>query len=164
MPIALMLLQAQKVGFEAIPLMYFVYSLSFVVFAIPFGKLSDKIGERKVLIIGFLAAVIAYLVFIAFNNPVGVVLGFVILGLYSAMTDGVERALASKLVMHEELASGQGFLNAAVGISSLLAGVIGGIIWTFYGPVSAFVYGIAMMGVGLLAFILYNKSYGTHSY
>ena len=57
----------------------------------------------------------------------------IIFGLYSAMTDGVGRALASKLINHEVLASGQGFLAAAIGVSSLLAGLIGGTIWTFWG-------------------------------
>jgi MFS family permease len=160
LPIALMLLQSQKVGFDsvAIPLMYFIYSLSFVIFAIPFGQLADKIGERKILIFGFLAAILGYLVFALFNNPFGVIAGFVILGLYSAMTDGVERALASKLVDGDKLATGQGFLNAAVGLSSLLAGVIGGTIWTIYGPAAAFIYGIAAMTAGLLTFVLLNRA------
>lgn len=162
MPISLMLLQSQTIGFDstAIPLMYFVYSLSFVVFAIPFGKLSDKIGERKVLILGFTASIIAYMILANFPTITGIILGFVVFGMYSAMTDGVERALVSKLVASEQLASGQGFLNAAVGISSLLAGLIGGSMWTFFGPAPAFTYGIIAMTLGLLVFLIYNKRYG----
>jgi MFS family permease len=164
MPISLVLLQSQTVGFDivAIPLMYFVYGLSFVIFAIPFGRLSDKIGQRRVLILGFLCAVLGYGIFLAFNNIFGIIAGFVILGLYSAMTDGVERALAAKLVVGEKLATGQGFLNAAVGISSLLAGVTGGTIWTLISPQAAFIYGMVLMVVGLTTFIIYNKKYGSH--
>ncbi|OGY62886.1 MAG: hypothetical protein A2745_01980 [Candidatus Harrisonbacteria bacterium RIFCSPHIGHO2_01_FULL_44_13] len=155
MPISLVLLQSKVMDFNgaAIPLMYFIYSLSFVIFAIPFGRLSDKIGERKVLILGFLSAIVAYAVLAGFNSPAGVVAGFVIFGLYSAMTDGVQRALASKLAAAEKLATGQGFLNAAIGISSLLAGLAGGAIWTFWGSAAAFVYGIALMSIGLLTFV-----------
>lgn len=162
MPVALVLLQSQAVGFGllGIPIMYFIYSLSFIVFAIPLGKLSDRVGEHKILILGFIAAIFSYSIFIFFNNQAGTILGFIILGLYSAMTDGVGRALASKLADGDKLATGQGFLNASVGISSLIAGVAGGGIWTFYGPTAAFIYGIIMMGVGLLGFIMYNEKYG----
>lgn len=165
MPVALILLQSQSVGFGllGIPVMYFIYSLSFIIFAIPLGKLSDRVGERKILVLGFIAAILSYAIFILFNNPAGAVLGFIVLGLYSAMTDGVARALASKLVGGDKLATGQGFLNASVGISSLIAGVIGGGIWTFYSPTAAFIYGIIMMGVGLIAFLVYNKEYGKNT-
>lgn len=160
MPIALTLLKSKEIGLDgfSIPLMYLISNLAFVLFAIPAGRISDKIGERKILILGFLAAIIAYVNLAVFSNLYFVVLGFIFIGLYSAMTDGVERALASKLVVHEKLAAGQGFLNAAVGISSLLSSLIGGGIWTIFGSGPAFVYGIFMMVVGLFFFVVLNKS------
>ncbi len=160
MPIALTLLKSKDMGLDgySIPLMYFVMNLAFVLFAIPAGKISDKIGERKILILGFLAAITAYVNLAVFSNIYFVVLGFIFLGLYSAMTDGIERALASKLVVREKLASGQGFLNAAIGISSLLSSLIGGLIWTLFGSAPAFVYGIFMMIIGLFSFINLNKN------
>lgn len=160
MPIALTLLKSKEIGLDgfSIPLMYLISNLAFVLFAIPAGRISDKIGERKILILGFLAAIIAYVNLAVFSNLYFVVLGFIFIGIYSAMTDGVERALASKLVVHEKLAAGQGFLNAAVGISSLLSSLIGGGIWTIFGSGPAFVYGIFMMVVGLFFFVVLNKS------
>jgi MFS family permease len=160
MPIALTLLKSREVGLNgfSIPLMYFVSNLAFVLFAIPAGRISDKIGERKILILGFLAAIIAYVNLAVFKNVYFVVLGFVFIGLYSAMTDGVERALASKLVARERLAAGQGFLNAAIGISTLLSSLIGGGIWTVFGSAPAFAYGIFMMMIGLFSFIILNKN------
>lgn len=159
MPLALMLLKSQEVGLNgfSVPLMYFVYNLSFVLVAIPAGRLSDQIGEKRILAAGFLAAIIGYLTLIYFNNLPGAIAGFVILGFYSAMTDGVERAFASKLVPPTKLATGQGFLNSAVGISSLLAGLIGGGIWTKFDSDTALIYGAIMMGLGLLTFIHLNR-------
>jgi len=159
MPIALMLLKSQEIGLNgfSIPLMYFIYNLSFVLFAIPAGKLADRIGDKRVLAGGFLSAIASYLNLAFFSSIASVILGFVILGLYSAMTDGIERAFASKLVPASKLATGQGFLNAAVGISSLLAGVIGGGIWTRYGSDAALLYGAIMMAIGLLTFVHLNR-------
>ena len=104
-----------------------------------------------------MVAIVAYLELAFFSTIVSVAVGFVILGLYSAMTDGVERAFASRLVPHERLATGQGFLNSAVGVSSLLAGVIGGLLWTSYGSQTALLYGAVMMAIGLLTFIYLNR-------
>ena len=160
MPIALTLLKSKEIGLNSfsIPLMYFVTNLAFVLFAIPAGKISDKIGERKILILGFLAAIAGYVNLAIFRNIPFVVLGFALLGLYSAMTDGIERALTSKLVVREKLAAGQGFLNAAIGISSLISSLIGGWIWTKFGSPPAFAYGVLMMIVGLFCFVILNKN------
>ncbi len=162
MPIALTLLKSREVanGSFSIPLMYFITNLAFALFAIPAGKISDKIGERKILVLGFLAAIIGYVNLAVFKNIYFVVFGFVMLGVYSAMTDGIERALTTKLVVRERLAAGQGFLNAAVGISSLLSSLIGGWIWTSFGSAPAFAYGVFMMVVGLFSFINLNKNRG----
>lgn len=158
MPLPLMLLKSNEVGLNgfSIPLMYFVNNLSFVIFAIPAGKLADRIGDKKVIAFGFLAAIFSYLNLALFSTPWSVVLGFVAFGLYSAMTDGVQRALAAKLVADDKLASGQGYLNSAVGISSLMAGIIGGTIWTQFGSSAAFLYGAVLMICGLVIFIHLN--------
>lgn len=158
MPIPLLLLKSQDLGPKlfSIPLMYFIYSLAFVIFSIPAGKLADKIGDRKILSFGFLAAIFSYFILFYFQSFWGLVAGFAVFGIYSSMTDGVERALASKLVPHEKLATGQGFLNAAIGFSSLLAGLIGGFIWTGFGSSPALIFGIILMLLGLLVFTVVN--------
>ncbi len=158
MPEALILLKVGDIGLPltAIPLMYLIYTISFALLATPFGHISDRIGERKVLIGGFSAAILSYAVLANATNLGGVIIGFVVFGLYSAMTDGVGRAFASKLVSPSQLAQGQGFLQAAIGVSALLGGVTGGAIWTYYGAAAAFYYGIVMMTVGLIMFIRLN--------
>ncbi len=158
MPVSLMILKASAIGLsdKAIPLMYLVYTVSFTVFAIPFGRLSDRIGERGVIVGGFLCAIFSYGILSAATGLATVAAGLVVFGLYSAMTDGVERALTAKLVAPDQLATGQGFLQSAIGLSSLVGGIIGGSIWTLVSPAAAFVYGAVMMAAGLLVFIRLN--------
>ncbi|MDO8584809.1 MAG: MFS transporter [bacterium] len=165
MPEALMLLKASDIGlsFASIPFVYLVYTVSFTVFAIPFGKISDRVGEKKVLIGGFCAAIVSYLMLATFQTLSGVVLGFIVFGLYSAMTDGVGRALTSKMVARAQLATGQGFLQSATGISALLGGVIGGTLWTMFGAYAAFMYGAAFMVIGLFVFLRLNGFHKSES-
>lgn len=158
MPEALMLLKAKDIGLSlaSIPFVYLIYTVSFTLFAIPFGKISDRVGEKKVLVGGFCAAIVSYCILAFLNTASGVVIGFVVFGLYSAMTDGVGRALTSKMVSPAQLATGQGFLQSAVGISALLGGVIGGTLWTIFGAYAAFLYGASLMVIGLLVFLRLN--------
>ena len=90
------------------------------------------------------------------EEPFVIATGFVVFGVYSAMPEGVARSLAAKLLPAEAMASGQGMLGAAVGLSSLAAGVVGGVIWGAFGPSAAFLYGAAMMGIGLFVFVWLN--------
>ncbi len=156
MPVALMLLKVKDLGLDgvAMPLFYLVYTITFAISAIPMGSLADKIGEKKILTFGFLWAILGYLILAYANTIITTIIGFIIFGLYSAMTDGVERAWASKLVPTHQLAQGQGFLQSAVGLSSLVGGSLGGLIWTYYGSSLAFFYGAAMMTVGSLFFVV----------
>lgn len=158
MPVSLMLLKTNAIGLAvaSIPLVYLIYNISFALFAIPFGHLSDRFGEKRVILGGFFAAMASYLLFARLASPAALVIGFVMFGLYSAMTDGVARALTAKLVPAEHLATGQGYLQSAIGISSLLGGLVGGTIWSVYGSSIAFTYGLAMMTIGFLTFVRLN--------
>jgi len=131
-----------------------VYNISFTLFAIPFGTLADTIGERTVITFGFVAAIMSYLLLAFATAPLTIVAGFILFGLYAAMTNGIERAFTSKFMDIDTQATGQGWLGAATGVSSLVAGVAGGAIWTVFGATPAFLYGASLMAVGMI--LLFN--------
>lgn len=160
LPILLVLLKGEEVGLPggALPLLYFVYSLTFVFTAVPLGKLADKIGERYVIAGGFFAAAVAYFGLARAASPLLVVVLFVILGLYSAATDGLQRSLAARHLQDDVMATGQGFLNMAVGLSSLLAGVVGGLLWTNVGSWSAFAYAAMFSIAGVIIFLIMTRN------
>ncbi len=160
LPIILLLLKGEEAGLPtgSLPLLYFVYSLSFVLAAVPLGKLSDTFGEGRVIAGGFIAAIAVYLGLAGTNDPVLTVLLFALLGVYSAATDGVERAFAAKHLTRDILAEGQGFLNMAVGFSSLVAGVVGGFLWTRFGSTVALDYAGVISLIGLIFFIHVDRN------
>ncbi len=158
LPIALVLLKAKEIGsIGDVPLMYFVYSLAFVVTSVPLGRLADKIGERAVIAAGFVFAVIAYVGLSFTSHVLLLTLFFVALGLYSAATDGMERMLAAKALQPELLATGQGFLNMAIGFSSLGAGLAGGALWTLVSSTAALWYAAALSFVGFVLFLVASR-------
>ncbi|MES2953423.1 MAG: MFS transporter [Patescibacteria group bacterium] len=157
LPVSLLLLRIAPINpdLSFVPIFYFIYSLSFVLFAFPIGQISDRFGERRMVLAGFAVAIVSYIVLALSVEPWAILLGFVLLGLYSALTDGILRSYAAKLVEDERRGGAQGMIGATIGISSLVAGVIGGTIWTVYGFASALWYGAFAMCAGTLLFVLF---------
>lgn len=154
-PEVLMFVRPVELGFglATIPIVYFIYNGIFGIFAGPIGKLSDRIGQRKVIGGGFFLAIPACFI-LAFTSDIpSAIFAFILMGFYSAATDGIERALASKLIEHKFLATGEGVLQAAIGLSSLLSAVIGGLLWDRFGYMGAFVYWGIASTVGFALFV-----------
>jgi len=131
LPIAVLLLKTQNIGLAvtSIPLFYLIYNISFACFSFFGGKLSDRIGAKKVIIIGYLLLIISY-IFLALAAEIAVlVIGFFVLGLFPALTDGVQRAFVSGLSEDEHRGGAIGYVNAISGIGLLFAGIGSGFIW-----------------------------------
>lgn len=70
-----------------------------VFFAIPIGKLSDKIGRDRLIILGFLIFAVTFFMFGKFNS-ISVFIGlFAMYGLYSTLVDGSQKAMISENVL-----------------------------------------------------------------
>ena len=153
-PVAVLLLKTQSIGLTlaSIPIFYLVYNLSYAAFSFSAGKMSDRVGSKKVIAAGYVVLIVSY-VFLAFAENTGLlIIGFLILGLFPALTDGVQRALASELSAEDLRGSALGYVNAISGIGLLLAGVGGGYTWQHLGINYALgVAGVlALIGVGIL--------------
>ena len=157
LPVALMLLRIADFGYDlsTIPLFYLIYSVSVSIFSIGAGNLADKIGDRKVLFLGYVILLFSYFA-LSFHGMVALVISFVLLGLFSAFTDVIQRAYISRISAPEARGTAIGFLNGASGLGFLFAGIVGGLIWQNLGPIYAIlVSGLVILG-GL--FSLYIES------
>ena len=153
-PLALVLLRTQTIdpSLKFFPLFYFIFNLSFVIFAFILGKTADKLGEDKVLIIGFLTAISSYFLFLI-NINLLVILGIILLAFSLASIDGIKMVYIGKNVSSEYLATSQGTLNALFGIGQLLGGSLSGYIWTKFSFAYSFIIGIILMSISLLILI-----------
>lgn len=152
---ALLLIKASDVGLKIafIPLAYLIMNMVSVLAAIPAGLLSDKIGKEIVLIAGFIIYAIVYYGFGVTTTPGRMVALFALYGLYSAATDGIQKAYISDIVDSNKKGTGLGIYNALVGITVLPASLIAGILYDkvnssvpfYFGAITAFLSAILML-------------------
>jgi MFS family permease len=155
LPIAVMLLKTESIGLiiADIPLFYMVYNLSYAGFSMAAGKISDKFGARIIIVIGYAILLASYYFLNAAHSSWMLAGSFLMLGLFPALTDGVQRSLASQLSGEELRGGALGLLNAAVGLGVLIAGIGGGYLWQAYSPTVAFLASGAVIIVGLALFL-----------
>ncbi len=143
---ALLLVKANDIGITAvfIPLVYLLFNSVSVIFAVPAGILSDRIGREQLIIFGYLLYSVIYFGFGRTNNKITILLLFVLYGLYSAATDGVQKALVSDLIDKNKRGTGLGIYNSLMGITLLPASVIAGVLYTNVNNQVPFYFGSAM--------------------
>ena len=140
-----LLLKARESGLalNSVIFMYCFYNLVYAGMSPYFGKLSDRIPRKKVLILGLLIFCGVYSGFSLAEAQWHYWLLFGIYGLYMAATEGVGKALAVDLVAPMLKASGLGALAFVTGIAGVFASVIGGVLWDNFGSYWTFIYGVA---------------------
>jgi MFS family permease len=157
---ALLLIKASDIGIQDafIPIIYLIFNAVSVIFAIPAGMLSDKIGRERLIIFGYLLYSIIYFGFGRTSSPTVLVLLFALYGLYSAATDGVQKALVSDLIDKNKKGTGLGLYNSLVGITLLPASVIAGLLYDQINNRAPFYYGAMMaLTAAILMLIFYWK-------
>ena len=94
------------------------------------------------------------------ENPAILVVGFLILGLFPALTDGVQRALAADLSATDVRGGALGLVNGVSGLGLLFAGIGGGYVWAHFGANTAlFTAGLFVLaGIALLLTVPRHES------
>jgi MFS family permease len=159
---AFLLLRARDAGYDSatVVLLYFVYNVVSSLLALPLGKLSDKLGRRKLLVVGYLVFGAVYTGFAVSTSKYLVAFLFALYGVYTAMTAGVERALVSELAPPDLKGTTLGLHSTLVGIGLLPASVFAGLLWDGIGPSAPFYFGgsLAVISAVALFFILRDDS------
>lgn len=161
---ALLLVKASDIGIQAsfIPIIYLIFNSVSVIFSVPAGILSDRIGRERLIIFGYLLYSIIYFGFGRTNSKVVLIMLFALYGLYSAATDGVQKALVSDLIDKNKRGTGLGIYNCLVGITLLPASVIAGLLYDNINNRAPFYYGSIMALVAaILVIIFYRKGLRT---
>lgn len=129
-------------GFAAtwFPLMYVGTNLAYLCLAIPMGRLADRFGRAKLLLLGHLALAGAYVCAVLPSTAAAATVGtLVLLGTFYAATDGVIAALASRLVPERARTSGIAAAQTVVALARMGASAGFGLLWLLLGPATAMV-------------------------
>ncbi|MEW6377880.1 MAG: MFS transporter, partial [Thermodesulfobacteriota bacterium] len=158
---AFLLLRARDLGIDivSIPVLWFFLHLSKTIFAIPGGMLSDRMGRRGVMIFAWTVYGFVYLGFAFASKAYHIWLLFVTYGLFFGLSEGTERAWVADLVEESKRGTAYGAYHFFIGMATLPASLLMGLIWKTVGVQYAFSFGAVMALIAaFLAIILMGKT------
>lgn len=149
---AFLLLRAQQLGVPVamLPLLWAAHHVVKSASSVPGGALSDRVGRRRVMLIGWTLYALVYIGFALASNATQAWLLFLAYGLYFGLVEGAEKALIADLAPPERRGTAFGWYNAAMGVAALPASVLLGTVWTLRGPTVAFSVGAAICAAALV--------------
>ncbi|MGZ4932231.1 MAG: MFS transporter [Halobacteriota archaeon] len=157
---AFLFLRAQNLGVNPllVPVLYLIMNVVYAVSSFPFGIISDKIGRKTVLLLGFAIFFVVYLGFAFASSWVWIWILFPVYGLYYGLTDGVSKAFVSDLSPQHLKATAFGTYYFVIGVVALPASLVAGTLWQTVGPTGAFLYGAAMALIAVLVIGVFVNS------
>lgn len=130
--------QKQIINILFLPLVWSFFHIIKAIFSTYFGALSDKLGRKLTINVGWTIYAFVYfsfalLVFFPVNlQIVATFILFAIYALFYAFTEGPEKAFVADLVKEEHRGSAFGLYNFAIGLSALPASVLFGFLYSFF--------------------------------
>ena len=132
------------------PLLYVGTNVAFLAFAIPLGKLADRVGRGRVFVGGHLALLGAYVVAaLAVEDLVATVMCLVFLGAFYAATDGVLAALAAEATTTQTRATGIAAAQTVVALSRFVSAAGFGVLWFAVGREPAMIVVAVLLAVAV---------------
>ncbi len=133
---------------------YVLYNLVWAIGSYPLGALADKIGFKKLFLLGLFLFAMVYGGF-AFDPSISVIFVlFALYGIFSAATDGISKAWITNIAHNKNTATAVGFYTSCQSICTLGASTIAGFIWSNMGSSYTFIMTAAIAFVVMIYFFL----------
>lgn len=158
---AFLLLRLSSLGVAAvwIPLLWSALHVVKVVSSVAGGALSDRFGRRTMIGLGWTVYAAIYLAFGYFDHRGAVIAIFLAYGTYFGLTEGVEKAWVADMAPANRRGTAFGIYNAALGIGTLLASLLFGLLWTRVSPAAAFFTGGGLaLAATVLLYLLFPRN------
>ena len=150
--------EPEKLAIALPILLYVFFNIFDASLSAPAGRLSDKIGRKPVLTIGYSFFAITSLGFIFANSLVSLLGLFGLYGAFKAFIDASQKAFVSDLSSVETRATSLGAFETSTGLALIPAGLIAGYLWNL-NPAYPFWYGFAasIVAVSLFSALIREK-------
>ena len=155
---AFLILRAQNLGNPVLYILLMLVLFNFVYASIstPAGILSDKLGRKRIILLGWLVYALVYLGFALVSPSASwqLWLLFALYGLYYGLAEGVARAFVADLVPAERRGTAYGLFHGVVGITLLPASLIAGWLWQAVNPAAPFLFGAGLAFLAMIALLV----------
>ena len=111
---------------------YIFYNLVYAATSYPIGRLSDRIGQKQILVFGFVIFATVYGLFGFVSTSWALVIVFLLYGIFASSTEGISKALITNIAGKEDTATALGFYTGLASICTLFASTISGLVWTIW--------------------------------
>lgn len=140
---AFLLLKAKssKLSIALIPILWSFFHLFKISVAPLAGIISDRLGRKKILVVGWLIYAVSYILFSLNHTSITIWFVFALYGLYYALTEGVQKAYVSDLASKNIYGKAFGAYNFSIGIGKLPSSLLFGFLWVKFSPHVAFLTG-----------------------
>jgi MFS family permease len=148
---AFLVLRAEGAGLPVAlaPLVLVVMNIVYAASAYPAGVLSDRLDRRRMLVVGFAVLVLADAALAVAPGLAVVMLGVGLWGLHMGLTQGLLAALVADTAPAALRGTAFGLFNLASGIALLIASLVAGLLWQWFGPYATFAAGAGFTAAGL---------------
>jgi MFS family permease len=137
---------------------YIFYNLIYVLFAFPIGILADKIGFKKIFIMGLMIFAVVYFGMFYNTSAAGFFILFFLYALYAAATEGVSKAWISNISEKKDTATAIGTYSGFQSICTMIASSLAGILWYNFGAGITFLV-TASATIFVIIYFLFHRSF-----
>ena len=154
---AFLILRAEQLGVPTamIPAVYLLFNVIYSLSAVPAGIAADKYGKKRLMLLGFILFAGLYYGFAVAASSAAIWVLFSLYGVFMGLTEGIQKAFLATIIPADFKATAFGVYATAVGLATLPASLIGGLLWDHVSPAATFYFGTATAMLSALLFIAY---------